>query len=194
MMSKAIKFRNKDNEDIYPCPYMPVGSIYKSINNTNPSSWFGGTWFLINKNVIDTGWRDFTWTNSSYVGTSQSSYTQNKWRIKDNILYVQVGAGATAVINSGTEFEIARIPIKDNTSYNSSAKRVWTGAVGGSGATAGFILIQNSSYLSVHLKPHTSTYDYAAPWYAAHFTVPLDENFSFTTGSYDIEYTWKRTK
>ena len=194
MGSKAIRFRNKNNEDIYPCPYMPVGSIYRSINTTNPSTYFGGTWSLVNKNVIDTGWRDYIWTNSTYIGTTQSSYTSNKWRVKDNILYIQIGAGATAAINTGTEYEIARIPIKNNTSYNSSEKRVWIGAVGGAGATAGFMLMQDSNYLSVYIKPHTATYDYAAPWYSTHFAVPLDENFNFTTGGYDIEYTWKRTK
>lgn len=46
-MSKGIKFKNRNNEPIYPCPYMPVGSIYLSLNNTNPSTYFGGTWELI---------------------------------------------------------------------------------------------------------------------------------------------------
>ena len=48
-MSKAILFRNRNNEKIYPCPYMPVGSIYLSINSTNPSKYFGGTWEQIAK-------------------------------------------------------------------------------------------------------------------------------------------------
>ena len=43
-MSKAIVFRNHQNEKIYPCPYMPIGSIYLSVNSTNPSTYFGGTW------------------------------------------------------------------------------------------------------------------------------------------------------
>lgn len=43
-MSKGIIFKNASNEKIYPCPYYPIGSIYLSLNNTNPSTYFGGTW------------------------------------------------------------------------------------------------------------------------------------------------------
>lgn len=43
-MSKGIVFRNHQNEKIYPCPYMPIGSIYLSVNSTNPSTYFGGKW------------------------------------------------------------------------------------------------------------------------------------------------------
>jgi hypothetical protein len=46
-MSKGIVFRNKNNEKVYPCPYFPVGSIYMSLSNVNPSTYFGGTWAQI---------------------------------------------------------------------------------------------------------------------------------------------------
>lgn len=45
-MSKQIQLK-VENEEMYPNPYWPVGSIFLSVVNTNPTNWFGGTWELI---------------------------------------------------------------------------------------------------------------------------------------------------
>lgn len=48
-MSKAIQLKDENNENVYSHPYYPIGSIYLSINNTNPSIFFGGKWEQISK-------------------------------------------------------------------------------------------------------------------------------------------------
>ena len=55
----------------------PIGSCYTTTTNTNPSTYFGGTWELINKEFISQEWYDNTGANISGVWTWNSTYTQN---------------------------------------------------------------------------------------------------------------------
>ena len=66
-MSKAIKFRNKNNEPIYPCPYFPVGYIYLSATEIDPSIYFGGKWEQIKDRFLLTAGNEYK------VGTTGGS-------------------------------------------------------------------------------------------------------------------------
>ena len=76
-MSKGIVFRTKNNEKVYPCPYFPIGSIYLSVNNTNPGSVFGGTWERIKDKFLLTA-------GDSYSAGStggEATHTLNEYEI-----------------------------------------------------------------------------------------------------------------
>lgn len=109
----------------------------------------------IEEEIDGEDWQDFSWTNSDYIGTTQSSYTMNKWRVKAGILFIAVGVGSTENIDTSTEYEIARIPIIGNTSFSTTESRIWNGAVGVGGTNGGFLVVQNTDYISIYMKPHT---------------------------------------
>lgn len=75
-MSKSIQLKNSNNEKMYPHPYYPVGSIYLSVNNTNPSQWFGGTWEQIAKGRTLVGVDTLQTEFNTVKKTGGSKYTE----------------------------------------------------------------------------------------------------------------------
>ena len=75
-MSKAVQFKNKTGEKIYPCPYYPVGSIYLSVNSTNPGSIFGGSWEQIKDRFLLACGN--TYSNGSTGGEAKHTLTTSE--------------------------------------------------------------------------------------------------------------------
>lgn len=76
MGSKAVKFKDNSGNAVYPCPYYPVGSIYMSVNNINPATFFGGTWERLKGRFL-LGADDSTYKCGDIGGTESHSHTLN---------------------------------------------------------------------------------------------------------------------
>lgn len=75
MASKGVKFKDASGNAVYPCPYYPVGSIYMSVNDINPSNFFGGTWEQIkDRFLLASG---TTYKNGATGGSATQTISQN---------------------------------------------------------------------------------------------------------------------
>ena len=71
-MARGV-FLKKNGEKYYPAPYMPIGSIYLTVSNDNPSKWFGGTWEKMSGGYLYACANSIG--NSSYTGTNAQGHT-----------------------------------------------------------------------------------------------------------------------
>lgn len=75
MGSKAIKCKN-GSDTYYFVPYFPIGSIYMSVTNINPSTIFGGTWERIKGKFLIAA-DDNTYTLGATGGNSMHNHTNS---------------------------------------------------------------------------------------------------------------------
>lgn len=135
MGNKAVKFKDSNGNAVYPCPYYPVGSIYMSVNNINPTNFFGGTWEQI----------------------------KDKFLLACSDTYKVNSTGGNTTTNS-TTLTIDQIPSHSHKTqtYKSEVEAKGYGLSSGGGFTNRVIVYQNTSTWTTNAtgggKGHTHTY------------------------------------
>ena len=111
-MAKAVQLIDKNNNKCYAAPYWPIGSIYISVVNTNPSQWFGGVWESFGSGRVlvgvDTSQTEF----NTVMKTGGSKYLQKHTHSTATVYPFSFGGMRTAVANSsaadrtGTAYDV----------------------------------------------------------------------------------------
>lgn len=122
-MGKSIQMKTNEGEKIYPYPYYPVGSIYLSVNDTNPTDLFGGTWVQIkDKFLLACG---STYSNGATGGEATHRLTAKELPTHNHLYGYSVktyyGSGSTGVY----------VIENDHASGNQPANYIWEQGGGG---------------------------------------------------------------
>lgn len=109
-MAKGIQLKDKAGNKVYAAPYFPIGSIYLSINKTNPSTYFGGKWEQLYGGYLyaaqnSIGKTDFVgWNTQSGGGGTSGAYSGTSG---STTLTVNQIPSHTHTIYSNTQYESA---------------------------------------------------------------------------------------
>lgn len=139
-MSKAIQLKNRSGEKVYPCPYYPVGSIYLSVNSTNPGTIFGGAWEQIkDRFLLACG---STYSNGSTGGEATHKLTTDEMPSHSHDF------------NRGASNKYEHIYISTNGAWNTPSSG------SGYGFGAGYMTINNSGGSKAHnnMPPYLAVY------------------------------------
>lgn len=104
-MAKAVQLKDKNGNKIFAAPWMPIGSIFLTVSNDNPSKYFGGTWEKISggflygcTNSIDNN--TSTGVNTSAAGsgnTGSTTLTIDQIPSHNHYIYAMTGSAQWAV-------------------------------------------------------------------------------------------------
>jgi hypothetical protein len=111
-MSKQIQLKS-ENEELYPNPFWPIGSIYMSINSTNPSVYFGGVWSLWGSGrvpvCINTSDSDFSYSEKTggakTVALSTSQMPSHDGHVPNSSYYWGDAGESTYVLQTSSVFQ-----------------------------------------------------------------------------------------
>lgn len=79
-MAKAVQLKDKNGNKVFAAPWMPIGSIFLTVSNDNPSKYFGGTWEKISGG--------FLWGCNSAIDNNLMSSSVGSTRSFDTTLTI----------------------------------------------------------------------------------------------------------
>lgn len=100
-MAKAVQLKDKNGNKIFAAPWMPIGSIFLTVSNDNPSKYFGGTWEKISGGFLYGCTSSIDNNTSTGVNTSEAgsgntgSTTLSIEQIPPHKHYIQAMVGDT---------------------------------------------------------------------------------------------------
>ena len=131
--NKIVNTQSNSQTDTYSCEYIndmiyPVGSIYMSVNNINPSTLFGGTWEqLKDRFLLGAG---STYSNGATGGSATHKLTVNEMPSHKHTGIEYDNGNSVSLSESGnTGYNISW-----NTAGNSTRSDLQTNSTGGSKA------------------------------------------------------------
>lgn len=151
MASYGAQLWDKDGNKVYPSPYWPVGSIFLSMNNINPSVYFGGTWERLTGAYLYAAAADSP-SSSTYTGTNTQSTALNANQIPAHNHYFRGDGQGMVNVKAGwvTNFDLVTINGAGTGGYRLEFASTTQNTGGGQGHT------HNVSYIAVIVWQRTA--------------------------------------
>lgn len=154
--------------DLFNAIY-PVGSIYMSVNNTNPSALFGGTWVAwgsgrvpVGVNTSDSSFNTVEKTGGAASHSYTPSGTNSGGAVQNHTLTVAEIPSHTHQYTLGSRARVStQIESLFGTAYTFPAPEIATGATGGGGShNHGFTqpTFSGTPATMSHLQPYITCY------------------------------------